>query len=135
MVDGGFDHSKIIDRFTDKHLVDISCPGSSWPSLSEKPPQHIFANGTSGLILHYPCLSMCVTCAGVPDNGHAHIVMLEYLLQYRSDEYSNIAKRSNRGLTLEKNGYIHLANMFLQQTIDMDYLKFKIYLVNIGRLM
>ena len=27
--------------------------------------------------------------------------------------------------TFEKNGYIHLANMFLQQTIDMDYLKFK----------
>ena len=40
MVDGshrGFDHSKIIARLTDKHL-DISCPGSSWPSLSEKPP-------------------------------------------------------------------------------------------------
>ena len=57
MVDGGqlgFDHSKIIARFTDKQLVDISCPGSSWPSLSEKPTQHIFVNGTSGLILHYP---------------------------------------------------------------------------------
>ena len=56
MVDGshrGFDHSKIIARLTDKHLVDISSPGSSWPSLSEKLPQHIFANGTSGLILHY----------------------------------------------------------------------------------
>ena len=56
MVDGShreFDHSKIIARLTDKHLVDISCPGSSWPSLSEKPPQHIFANGTSGMILHY----------------------------------------------------------------------------------
>ena len=55
MADGGhlgFDHSKIIARLTDKHLVDISYPGSSWPSLSEKPPQHIFANGTSGLILH-----------------------------------------------------------------------------------
>ena len=49
MVDGShreFDHSKIIARLTDKHLVDISCPGSSWPSLSEKAPQHIFANGT-----------------------------------------------------------------------------------------
>ena len=43
MVDGshrGFNHSKIIARLTDKHLVDISCPGSSWPSLSEKPPPH-----------------------------------------------------------------------------------------------
>ena len=53
MADGGhlgFDHSKIIARLIDKHLVDISCPGSSWPS--ENPP-NIFANGTSGLILHY----------------------------------------------------------------------------------
>ena len=44
MVNGGhrgFDHSKIIARLIDKHLVDISCPGSSWPSLSEKPnPTH-----------------------------------------------------------------------------------------------
>ena len=41
MVDGGhhgFDHSKIIARLIDKHLVDFSCPGSSWPSLSENPP-------------------------------------------------------------------------------------------------
>ena len=63
MVDGshrGFDHSKISAGFTDKHLVDISCPGSSRPSLSEKPPKHIFANGTSGLILHY------TGCCGIP---------------------------------------------------------------------
>ena len=51
MADGGhfgFDDSRIVTKIMDKHLVDFSCLGSSSPSSSEKFPQHMFANGSSG---------------------------------------------------------------------------------------
>ena len=57
---------------------------------------------------------MCVTWLEDPDNGHAHIVMPKYLLQYRSDGYSNVARRS-RISSLNKIWYINIANMFLHQ--------------------
>ena len=51
MADGGnfgFDDSRIVAKIMDKHLIDFSCLGSNLPSSSEKIPQHMFANGSSG---------------------------------------------------------------------------------------
>ena len=51
MADGGhfgFDDSRIVAKIMDKHLIDFSCLRSNCPNSSEKFPQHMFANGSSG---------------------------------------------------------------------------------------
>ena len=48
MADGGhfgFDDSRIVAKIMDKHLIVFSCLRSN---SSEKFPQHMFANGSSG---------------------------------------------------------------------------------------
>ena len=48
-----FSRSAVSAMMVDKHLGDFSCPGTHWLAGSEKRRQHLFANGTSGQVLHY----------------------------------------------------------------------------------
>ena len=62
MADGGhfgFDDSRIVAKIMDKHLIDFSCLRSNLPNSSEKFPQHMFANGSSGKEQDYIYLMNC----------------------------------------------------------------------------
>ena len=87
-----FDHSKIIARLTDKHLVDISCPGSSWPSLSEKPPPtHICERDfRPDPVLSLDLLKNCILNNSVTRNFYCYL-----LNEPRYKLFKTLVDRSN----------------------------------------